>query len=699
MFFAATVWAGCPFLESKNGKNGKGKGTEARNWIHDDDAYVAAFKELSLEDVQADIIKLMHSSDPSWPSDNGNYGPLFVRLAWHTSGSYRSSDGRGGCDGGRQRFLPELAWDDNTNLDKARSLLWPIKQKYGLGLSWGDLFILAGTTAVQDMGGPILGFCGGRRDDADGAASTPLGPTSVQEKVAPCETNGECTEPLGSTTIGLIYVNPEGPMGEPDPSRSAPEVRDTFARMAMNDSETVALIGGGHAFGKTHGACPLGAGPNPEEDPSNPWPGLCGTGNGNDTFTSGFEGYWTTSPDSWSNEYFINLIQYEWTSAKGPGGHYQWSPSAKDGGPTPPADAALMMLTSDISLTNDEEYLRLVQTYAKDPAELNKQFAAAWYKLTTRDMGPVTRCMGDMVPPAQPFQFPLPAPLPPSELADFDEVKKSVQKVIRTPKPSIIFADHGSYGPLFLRLAWQCANTFRQTDYMGGCNGARLRLEPQISWPQNAALDKALELLSPIKESFGAGLSWADLIVLAGTTALEDAAAESGGIDIPFKGGRTDVPPKEESSETPSYLTFRLDGGSTSDTVATVYDAGYILGLTSREFVVLVGGGHSLGGLHKDRSGFVDGAFTSKPLQLDNEYFKNLLNLDWEKLSASDSEHEQYAAVTPAGAKVTMLKTDMTFKWNGSYRAIVEELAAMPTCEFLQEFSQVFLKVVNADLF
>jgi len=340
-----------------------------------------------------------------------------------------------------------------------------------------------------------------------------------------------------------------------------------------------------------------------------------------------------------------------------------------------------------------------VQTYAKDPAELNKQFAAAWYKLTTRDMGPVTRCMGDMVPPAQPFQFPLPAPLPPSELADFDEVKKSVQKVIRTPKPSIIFADHGSYGPLFLRLAWQCANTFRQTDYMGGCNGARLRLEPQISWPQNAALDKALELLSPIKESFGAGLSWADLIVLAGTTALEDAAAESGGIDIPFTGGRTDVPPKEESSETPSYLTFRLDGGSTSDTVATVYDAGYILGLTSREFVVLVGGGHSLGGLHKDRSGFVDGAFTSKPLQLDNEYFKNLLNLDWEKLSASDSEHEQYAAVTPAGAKVTMLKTDMTFKWNGSYRAIVEELAAMPTCEFLQEFSQVFLKVVNADLF
>jgi len=350
--------------------------------------YVDALKEISFEEVEKDLIELFYDSKEKWPADYGNYGPFFVRLAWHCSGSYRTSDGRGGCDGGRQRFEPEKSWEDNTNLDKARSLLWPIKQKYGLGLSWGDLFILAGTTAVKHMGGPILGFCGGRIDDQDGFWSQELGPTTEQEVLFPCDSvNGNCSKDsgLGSTTIGLIYLNPEGPMGKPIPSLSAPQIRDSFGRMNMNDSETVALIGGGHAFGKTHGACPKGPGPSPKEDPENPWPGLCGNGKGTNAYTSGFEGPWTTSPTKWDNEYFQILWEHrdEWTVKIGQGGKHQWyvpkeNPVAPSPDPTSNETQPTMMMTSDVSLLHDKSYASFVEAWAKDSKAFDDAFAHAW---------------------------------------------------------------------------------------------------------------------------------------------------------------------------------------------------------------------------------------------------------------------------------------------------------------------------------
>jgi len=675
----------------------------------EDDAYVAALNDLPLEEVKDDLKSLFHNSQEWWPADYGNYGPFFIRLAWHCSGSYRGSDGRGGCDGGRQRFDPEQSWDDNTNLDKARQLLWPIKEKYGLGLSWGDLFILAGTTAIEDMGGPVIGFCAGRRDDPDGTNSLPLGPSPEQEALAPCETNGQCEPPLGTTTVGLIYVNPEGPMGQPIPEQSAPQIRDTFKRMGMNDSETVALIGGGHAFGKAHGACPDGAGPSPGEDPENPWPGNCGTGKGADTFTSGFEGPWTSNPTSWDNSYFKYLVEFDWQKEVGPGGHYQWAPHGDN------APEGVMMLTSDVSLLYDDTYREIVQQYAADQALLDSQFSHAWYKLTTRDMGPVTRYVGSAVPPAQPFQYPLPDPLPEDQLADFDKVRSVLGYLIHSPQPNVLrFDDYAgaSYGPLFVRLAWQCANTFRTTDYMGGCNGARIRMSPQREWPANVMLDKALQLLKPVKESFGEGLSWADLIVLAGTVSLEDAAAQAlsaagfkeDRLMIPFTGGRVDAPMEEsETNPTPAYLESRLQGGSDSDTIDIMTDVMTVLGLTTREAVALVGGGHSLGQMHKDRSGFQDGSWTEQPAFLNTEWFHNVLNLNYTSIGDSSKGTQEYVAqkttaVTGESAQLYMLKTDMIIKFHPEYKAIAQQYAENSE-SFYTDFVQAWVKVMNADLF
>ena len=454
------------------------------------DAYMKALAQLDLEPVKEDLRELFVTSQEEWPADYGHYGPFMIRLAWHCAGSYRLSDGRGGCDGGRQRFDPERSWEDNTNLDKARALLWPIKQKYGLGLSWGDLFILAGTTAIESMGGPTIGFCAGRIDDMNGRDSLGLGPSREQEEIAPCPVEGACLPPLGASTVGLIYVNPEGPLGNPVPSLSAADVRDTFGRMGMNDSETVALIGGGHAFGKAHGACPAGAGPPPNVDPVNPWPGLCGTGVGVDTFTSGFEGPWVPTPTSWSNAYFQILQNFEWEVWTGPGNHSQWrvaggatpptAPGVAPGGPREP----VMMLTSDLSLLNDPEqsYQRYVQQFAEQPEAFDNAFAAAWYKLTARDMGPHSRCFGEDVPPPQPWQFPLPPPPPPAELPDFEQVRDAVRRVMVEPNPVLPPDEYDGqpwYGALFVRLAWACASTFRSTDFLGGCNGARIRFPPE----------------------------------------------------------------------------------------------------------------------------------------------------------------------------------------------------------------------------
>lgn len=424
--------------------------------------------------VKADIVKMLHESQPFWPADvfggKPHYGPFLVRQAWHCAGSYRTSDGRGGCDGGRQRFEPERSWDDNTNLDKAKKLLYPIKQKYGDGLSWGDLIIYASNVAIEDMGGPVLGFCAGRVDDADGSDSLLLGPTDEQKKYFPCAVDGDCKAPLGATTLGLIYVNPEGPQGNPVPELSAPQVRDTFGRMAMNDSETVALIGGGHAFGKTHGACVLPDKtkfPAPKDDPANPWPKSPCPANPDGVVTSGFDGAWTRTPSKWTNDYFKNLLAGNWTVGVGIGGHNQWKVDAF--GPL----GGLMMLTSDISLTRDPKYKAIVQKFAattpgsSSNADLDWAFANAWYKLTTRDMGPYSRCLqapGTTLPPPQAFQYPLPAPA--SQQPDWEAVRAQVKSVIRSKqaalKPDTDAQGADYYGAVFVELAWQCASTVRR---------------------------------------------------------------------------------------------------------------------------------------------------------------------------------------------------------------------------------------------
>ena len=651
---------------------------------------------LDFNEVRADLMALFTASTEAWPADYGTYAPFFVRMTWHCTGSYRTSDGRGGCDGGRQRFMPEQSWQDNTNLDKARGLLLPIKEKYGVGLSWGDLFVLAGNTAIESLGGPVLGFCAGRVDDQDGSASAVLGPTPEQAALYPCIVDGDCKAPLGDTTLGLIYVNPEGPMGVADPAGSAPQIRDTFARMGMNDSETVALIGGGHSIGKAHGACPLGPGPSPAEDPSNPWPGACGTGKGVDTFTSGFEGPWTTFPTEWGNSYFHMLLNHEYEAKVGPGGHTQWAIVGADP-QAPAADGngtqSVMMLTSDIALLADESYRSLVELYANDSGALADAFSHAWYKLTTRDMGPVTRCFGVDTPPVQPFQYPLPSPATSlSELANFTDVAAMLVPVLTTPQDSLdpdTYASGPSYGALFVRLAFACASTFRGTDYLGGCNGARIRFPPQSEWPANVALDQALSLLQPVKDAFGDKLSWADLIALAGSTAL---AAKGAAVD--FCGGRTDALAPDAASD---YLTPVLDG-SASDTADVVKEYVSNMGLSLQEFVALMGG-HTLGQMHQGRSGYT-GAWTASPDVLDNTYYRSILDLTWSQYVVDGSGKTQYRAAAPDAPDgfVYALETDLQLRWDPELRAAATDYAS-DNALWLSNFAKAWSRLLSLDTF
>lgn len=525
------------------------------------------------------------------------------------------------------------------------------------------------------MGGPVLGFCAGRIDDNDGSASELLGPTAAQDAAFPCPVNGQCESPLGATTLSLIYVNPEGPMGVPLPAESALQVRDTFSRMSLNDSETVALIGGGHAFGKTHGACPLGPGPAPKDDPANPWPGLCGTGSGADTFTSGFEGPWSHTPTKWSNEYFRSLRDLPWAVGMGPGGHNQWSSSAAAG-------QGIMMLTSDISLVSDPagSYQKLVELYASDQPALDYAFSHAWYKLTTRDMGPVTRCLGSDVPPAQPFQFPLPPP--PAVLPNFDAVRTSIRRVMNTPAPSTLTPDQTSsstysYAAMFVQLAWQCASTLRTTDWQGGCNGARIRLSPQIGWSVNLALDKTLTLLSAVKNEFGAALSWADLIVLAGTVALEDGGAGP----LPFCGGRSDAADGDEG------WSNIAPNGDYQASPAAVREASVLLGLTRREWVALSGRLRSA--QQMGRAGYAAASWSSPTTTLSNQYFVTLLGETW------GVYNNQYKA---NGKDLFMLPVDLALRWEPDFAAIAQDYASNNAL-FLAEFGAAWTKVMNADRF
>lgn len=633
--------------------------------------------------VAADITALLTNSQSFWPADFGNYGPFFIRQAWHCAGSYRISDGLGGCDGGRQRFNPELSWADNTNLDKSKTLLAPIKEKYGNLLSWGDLIILAGNTAIASMGGPVLGFCAGRIDDFNGDASVLLGPTAEQAALDPCPINGNCTSPLGPTTVGLIYVNPEGPMGVPIPAGSAPQIRDTFARMGMNDNETVALIGGGHAFGKAHGACPLGAGPSPLEQPLNPWPGNCGSGNGLNTSTSGFEGSWTVSPTFWSNDFFHNLLNFQWINHTGPGGHQQWKP-------TDPNAPNIFMLTSDISLIVDPIYLSIVQYYASNLTAFNDAFSHAWYKLTSRDMGPVSRCLGKHVPPAQPFQNPLPPALSPTQLADVNAVKNAIRLAMNSSSAALT-ADtvNGlpTYRGYFVDLAFQCAATFRSTDYLGGCNGARVLLPPQNVWPMNAGLSSVKSVLQSVMNQFPSGLSWADLIVLAGNTALEDASG--GQISLPFCGGRTDALAGDQGS---IFLT-PWDDGNFQMTVAQIDQFANFLNMSAQELVLLSARIRSPNRLITN-FGF-SGSYPSA-LTLSTDYFTQLIGHLWKPATSAQGK-TQYTNADEANVYLTV--NDIQLKQEPNYRPYVEYYAAAPSAQFYQDFAAAWTKLMNADRF
>ncbi|KAG5184208.1 heme peroxidase [Tribonema minus] len=653
---------GCPFANGGAQKDGVRQMFE-----HEDRLLTSSFNDgdsVPWDELKADIVNLFVSSDSQdfWPADFGHYGPFFVRLAWHCSGSYRTSDGRGGCDGARIRFTPELDWPDNGNLDKALQLLQPLKLKYGDALSWGDLIVLTGTTAIQSMGGPVLGFCAGRIDDADGYGSLTLGPSPEQEALAPCPVNGDCKFPLGQTTVGLIYVNPEGHLSDPVPEGSVPDIRDSFGRMGMNDDETVGLIGA-HAFGKFHGACSLGN-------------GLCGSGplkgNGSNTYTSGFEGKWTETPTLWTNDYFANLLEYDWEKYVGPGGKFQWRPVLKPGAPGPAAD--IQMLTTDVALTRDPDYLQIVQEYAADLDAFDTTFKNAWYKLTSRDMGPVTRCIGPDVPPAQPFQDPLPPA--PEQLADFGAARTAVASLL---------ASDPAHAAAVSALAYNCASTFRATDYLGGCNGARIRFEPDKYWPANAGVDQVLQLLTPIKAQFDTAnngvLSWADLIVLAGTVANEVA----GGLGTTFCGGRVDA--DHGSNDFLAPRTYY------SSALIAARDNMQVMGLTPIEAVALSGRLRS-----PEQVALMGGPGSySDGTALDNTYFSMLLNEMWEPVDgvATTALGQYYRA---ASQEAFVTTSDLALIWDPLFKPIVEAYAT--NREFFQEqFAAAWTKFMNADRF
>jgi len=659
--------------------------------------------------VKKDLKDMMTQSEDFWPADFGHYGPFFIRLAWHSAGTYRTFDGQGGSNGGRIRFEPEESWPDNSNLDKALRLLEPIKEKYGKPLSWADLIILAGDSAIESMGGETLGFCGGRTDDDDGADSMILGPTKLQEKLTPCKVNGQCKRPLGPSTVGLIYVNAEGPMGVPDPKASAYDIREVFGRMGMNDTETVALIGGGHTTGKCHGICKAG----------NVGSFSCRSGKGEATFTSGFELIFTSKPISWDNEYFRNLHDLDWKKKKGPSDLTQWEPKMKNGQP-PQAPKAfgngtetIGKLTTDYALKVDPAYKRIVKSFKDDMNTFNHAWKHVWYKLTTADMGPRSRCINADAPPAQPFQHPLPDP--PANPPKYERVKKQISKLLDGNPEAL--------GKL-TRLAWQCASTFRSTDFRGGCNGARVRFPPQKHWPGNENLDQALLLLKSVREEFET-LSWSDLIILAGNTAIEKA----GGRKLKFCGGRADATDGKGSQ----YLYPRIVGDARESFHHIKYFIS-VMGLKKKEFAALLGIGYAIGdstncsGLFCCRNSFYGSNPTSKSLS--NILFRDLLSNTWKKYSVLRQGkkiklfmklyktmckkrvymkkykklckilwNKLYMKVYKAeGKKMLMLHTDYMFYKDKEMRAIAQDFADNNQL-FLDEAAKAWTKLTNADRF
>jgi catalase-peroxidase len=676
--------------------------------------YAEEFKKLDLEALRKDLAALMTDSQEWWPADYGHYGPFFIRMAWHSAGTYRVTDGRGGAGYGTLRFAPLNSWPDNANLDKARRLLWPIKQKYGQKISWADLMVLTGNVALETMGFKTFGFAGGRPDVWEPQEDIYWGPETEWLGDKRYTGDRQLSDPLGAVQMGLIYVNPEGPNGKPDPLASARDIRETFARMAMNDEETVALIAGGHTFGKAHGAAtPVGhVGPEPEgaalEEMGLGWKNTFGKGNGVDTITSGLEGAWSSTPTRWSNEYLKNLWGYEWEVTKSPAGAHQWTPkggAAKDTVPDAHDKSkrhAPMMFTSDIALKTDPAYAKITKRWLDHPAEFADAFAKAWYKLTHRDMGPYARCLGPHVPPAQLWQDPVPSV---DHLlidsADVESLKKTLLA-------------SGLTTAQLVSTAWASAATFRGSDKRGGANGARIRLAPQKDWEVNqpAELAKVLAVLEKVQAIFNAAqtggkkVSLADLIVLGGCAAVEAAAAKAGvPVKVPFTPGRTDatqamtdvasaavLEPKHDGFR--NYLGRKLDRPAAENLV----DRAQLLTLTPPEMTVLVGGMRVL-----DTTVLFPGlgVLTKQPGVLSNDFFVNLLDQSvvWEKAKICEHFFEGRDRKT-GQVKWNATAVDLVFGSNSQLRALSEVYASADgKTKFVHDFVAAWTKVMNLDRF
>ncbi|HKX30523.1 MAG TPA: catalase/peroxidase HPI [Blastocatellia bacterium] len=673
--------------------------------------YAKAFATLDLNAVKQDIKKVLTTSQNWWPADYGNYGPLFIRMAWHSAGTYRVSDGRGGSDGGQQRFDPLNSWPDNGNLDKARRLLWPVKQKYGQKISWGDLMVLAGNVAMESMGFKTFGFAGGRRDDWE-PDLVYWGPEKKFMADERYSGDRQLQKPLAAVQMGLIYVNPEGPNGKPDPMAAARDIRETFGRMAMNDEETVALIAGGHTFGKAHGAHEPGkcVGPEPAlasiEEQGFGWQNKCGSGSGGDAVTSGLEGAWTADPVKFTTQYLDNLFAFDWVQTKSPAGATQWIPANGQAANLVP-DAhnaskrhAPIMFTTDLALKFDPSYQKIARRFKENPEEFKLAFAKAWFKLTHRDMGPRARYLGPEVPREELiWQDPLP----------------KVSKVRITASDAAVLKAKilasGLTGPELVRTAWASAATFRGTDLRGGANGARVRLAPQKDWEANnpTELAKVLERLEGIQKGFNSGakkVSLADLIVLGGDAAVEQAAKKAGyNVKVPFTPGRVDATEAQTDAASFAVLEPAADGfrnyfrkGQRLSPAEMLVDRASMLTLSIPEMTALVGG---MRALNANVGQTAHGVFTDRPGTLSNDFFVNLLDMStkWSKSSASEGLYEGRDRET-GKVKWTATPVDLVFGSNSELRTIAEVYASTDGKEkFVRDFVKAWAKVMDLDRF
>ena len=706
----------CPFGHGATNKSA-GEGTTNRDWwpnqlklnilrqnsslidpMDNDFDYSEEFKKLNLKNLKKDIENLMTNSQDWWPADYGHYGPFFIRMAWHSAGTYRIGDGRGGAGSGTQRFAPLNSWPDNANLDKARRLLWPIKQKYGKKISWADLMILAGNCALESMGFKPFGFAGGREDVWQPEEDIYWG--SEKEWLEDNRYSGdrELENPLAAVQMGLIYVNPEGPNGNPDPVASARDIRETFARMAMNDEETVALIAGGHTFGKTHGA---GDAKHVGKEPAAAdiaeqgfgWTSSHVSGSGKDTITSGLEGAWTTTPTKWSNNYFENLFQYEWELTESPSGAKQWKPKDNQGqGQVPDAhDPSLkhapMMLTTDLALRFDPEYEKISRRFYENPEQFADSFARAWFKLTHRDMGPIQRYLGEEVPQEE-LIWQDPIPQVEGEIIGEEDIKILKEKILHS----------GLSIPELVKTAWASASTYRDSDKRGGANGSRIRLAPQKNWQVNSPenLSKTLKTLEEIQNEFNNSsskkVSMADLIVLGGCAAIEKAS----GNNVPFTAGRGDALQEQTDEESFAVLEPKAEGfrNYLKDNYATsaeemLIDKSHLLSLTIPEMTVLIGG---MRVLNTNFDGSSTGVLTDNPETLTNDFFVNLLSINtkWNKIDDNHFENSKWKAS----------RVDLIFGSNSELRAVAEVYACEDSKEkFIQDFISAWNKVMNLDRF